>query len=79
MVQNYKMQDRVILSSFNIDQIKEVRRLDSTIRIQLFATVNKEIIDQLKEINAEWIGSNEFSQEIIDYAHSKIYYLMFGQ
>ena len=71
MVQNYKMQDRVILSSFNIDQIKEVRRLDSTIRIQLFATVNKEIIDQLKEINAEWIGSNEFSQEIIDYAHSK--------
>ncbi|MDP1678017.1 MAG: glycerophosphodiester phosphodiesterase family protein [Bacteroidota bacterium] len=71
MIQKYGMQSRVILSSFNINQITSAKTLDPTIRVQLFATASNAIIDQVKAINGEWIGSSLGTQPLIDYAHSK--------
>ena len=71
MIQKYGMQSRVILSSFNINQITAAKTLDPTIRVQLFAAATNAIIDQVKGINGEWIGSNVGTQSLVDYSHSK--------
>jgi len=71
MIQKYEMQSRVIVSSFDISKLSSVKALDSTIRVQLFASVHEGIIDQMKGINGEWVGSNIASQSLVDYAHSK--------
>lgn len=69
MIQAYGMQSRVVVSSFSLSQITEVKSLDSTIAVQLFASASYEIIDQIRAIKGEWIGSNTSSKELIDYAH----------
>ena len=71
MIQKYGMQSKVIVSSFDIAQITSVKSLDATIRVQLFATATNAIIDQVKGINGEWIGSSVGTQPLIDYAHSQ--------
>jgi len=66
------LQDRVIVSSFNQSQITQVKTIDPTIAVQRFETVTNAIIDQVAAINGEWVGSGgNFTQTIIDYAHSK--------
>ncbi len=65
------LQDRVIISSFSLSQITQVKTLDPTIAVQLFASVTTSHIDQIAAINGEWVGSSgPFNQTIIDYAHS---------
>ena len=47
MVREMEMEDRVIVSSFNLSQITRVRNLDPSIPIQLFGTIAESHIDQL--------------------------------
>jgi len=72
MIQDWKMQDRVIISSFNISQISNSKTLDSSIDVQVFGTITTELIDQLVAIGGEWAGSGgTVTKELVDYAHSK--------
>lgn len=72
MIQDYGMQTRVVISSFNFAQISQVKTLDSTIAVQLFGTITNFNIDQVSNIGGEWVGSGgTTTQAIIDYAHSK--------
>ena len=72
MVQKLNMQDRVLVSSFNLAQITAVKSIDPTIPVQLFGTITNANIDQVVAINGEWVGSGgSLNQSIIDYAHSK--------
>jgi len=71
-VQNCGMQDRVIVSSFSLGQITEVKTLDPIIPVQLFGTIAESHIDQVAAISGEWVGSGgTLTQELIDYAHAK--------
>lgn len=73
MVQDLNMQNRVIISSFNINQITESKSLDASIPVQLFVgTTSNSAIDQVAAINGEWIGSGgTVTTTFLDYAHSK--------
>jgi len=72
MIQDYGMQSRVVVSSFNFAQISQVKTLDSSIAVQLFGTITNFNIDQVANIGGEWVGSGgTTTQAIIDYAHSK--------
>ncbi|MFA6980846.1 MAG: LamG-like jellyroll fold domain-containing protein [Ignavibacteriaceae bacterium] len=72
MIQDYGMQSRVVVSSFNFAQISQVKSLDTTISVQLFGTITNFNIDQVANIGGEWVGSGgTTTQAIIDYAHSK--------
>ncbi len=72
MIQDYGMQRRVVVSSFNFAQISQVKTLDPTVKVQLFGTITNFNIDQVSSIGGEWVGSGgTTTQAIIDYAHSK--------
>ena len=72
MIQDFGMEDRVIVSSFSFPQIAECRSLDASIDIQLFGTITNALIDQVAGINGEWVGSGgTITQELIYYAHSQ--------
>ncbi|MCK9426615.1 MAG: T9SS type A sorting domain-containing protein [Ignavibacteriaceae bacterium] len=72
MIQDYGMQTRVIVSSFNLSQLSQVKTLDPTMKVQLFGTITNFNIDQVANIGGEWVGSGgTTTQAIIDYAHSK--------
>ncbi len=72
LVQQMGMESRVLISSFSLTQITQVKTLDATIAVQLFATVANSHIDQVAAINGEWVGSGgTVTQAILDYAHSK--------
>lgn len=72
MIQAFGMQSRVIVSSFNFSQLTQTKSLDTTIAVQLFATITNAMIDQVAAINGEWVGSGgTITQAIINYAHSK--------
>ena len=70
LVQKLGMQSRVIVSSFNLAQITEVKTLDPTIPVQLFGTITQSNIDQVSAINGEWVGTGgTIDQSLLDYAH----------
>ncbi len=72
MIQDFGMQDRVIVSSFTFTQIAECKSLDNSIDVQLFGTISNSMIDQVSLITGEWVGSGgTITQALIDYAHSK--------
>jgi glycerophosphoryl diester phosphodiesterase len=72
MIQDYGMQTRVVVSSFNLSQLSQVKTLDPTMKVQLFGTITNYNIDQVANIGGEWVGSGgTTTQAIIDYAHSK--------
>jgi len=72
VIQAMGLQTRVIVSGFSLTQITQVKTLDATIPVQLFATITNSNIDQVAAINGEWVGSGtNYLQTIIDYAHSK--------
>ena len=72
MIQKAKMVDRVVVSSFNLAQITEVKTLDPTIPVQLFASITYSHIDQVVAINGDWVGSGgTITQDLLDYAHSQ--------
>ncbi len=72
MIQDWKMQSRVIVSGFNFAQISQSKILDPTIDVQVFGTITPEIIDKMAAINGEWVGSGgAVTKELVDYAHSK--------
>lgn len=72
MIRDWKMQSRVIVSSFNFAQVSRSKILDPTIDVQVFGTINPEIIDKMAAIKAEWVGSGgTVTKELVDYAHSK--------
>lgn len=69
-IQQCGMQDRVIVSSFSLAQITEVKSLDPTMAVQLFGSITESNIDQMAAINGEWVGSGStLTQDLIDYAH----------
>ncbi len=71
-VQKCGMQDRVIVSSFSLGQITEVKTLDPAIAVQLFGTIAESHIDQVAAISGEWVGSGgTLTQGLIDYAHAE--------
>ncbi|MBL7112671.1 MAG: T9SS type A sorting domain-containing protein [Bacteroidales bacterium] len=70
MIQKLEMESRVIVSSFSLSQITEVKLLDPTIAVQLFGTITESNIDQVVAINGDWVGSGgNLTQTVIDYAH----------
>ena len=72
IIQILGMQSKVIVSSFSLAQITQVKAIDATIPVQLFATATNTEIDQVSAIGGEWVGSgSNYSQAIMDYAHSK--------
>lgn len=72
MIQDYKLTSRVVISSFDFAQISKVKTIDPTIKVQLFATATNAVIDQIKGINGEWVGSSgSVTKELLDYSHSK--------
>ena len=72
MIQDYKMTARVVVSSFDFNQIAKVKTLDPSIRVQLFATATNAIIDQIATIKGEWVGSNGgVTTDLLNYSHSK--------
>jgi glycerophosphoryl diester phosphodiesterase len=73
LVKSKNLQNRVIISSFNLAQITQSKTLDPTIHVQLFvSTTSNTTIDQVAQINGEWIGSGgSVTQAFLDYARSK--------
>ena len=72
MIQDFEMQSKVIISSFNFYQLTEVKSLDSTIQVQLFATASTSYLDQIDAIGGEWIGSDGTPTSfILNYAREK--------
>ncbi len=72
MVQKLGMESRVIVSSFSLAQITEVKTLDPSIAVQLFGTITESHIDQVVAINGEWVGSGgNMTQTVVDYAHAQ--------
>ncbi|MFZ5939588.1 MAG: LamG-like jellyroll fold domain-containing protein [Bacteroidota bacterium] len=70
LVQKLQMEPRVIIASFNINQITASKAADPTIRVMLFGTITTAMIDQVKAIFGEWVGSGgAITQELLDYAH----------
>lgn len=69
-VQKWNLQSRVVLSSFNLSQLIAVKSLDSTIRVQVYGSATNSMIDGLKAMGGEWIGSDVTTQPLVDYAHS---------
>ncbi len=70
MVKLSGMESRVIISSFSLSQITEVKALEPTIVVQLFGTIAEAHIDQVAAIDGEWVGSGgTLTQAVIDYAH----------
>lgn len=70
-VQKWNMQSRVVLSSFNYNQLASVKSLDPSIRVQLYGSANTSMMDGFKTINGDWIGSDVTNQTVVDYAHTK--------
>ncbi len=72
LVKAMNMEDRVLISCFNLNQIAQVRTLDPSIEIQQFVnSVSQSEINDLKAINAEWIGSgSEVSPALRDSVHA---------
>lgn len=70
-VQKWNLQSRVVLSSFNLNQLAAVKTLDPTIRVQVYGSATTFTIDGIKNINGEWIGSDIANQQLVDYAHTK--------
>ena len=72
LVKAMNMEDEVLVSCFNLNQIAQVRTLDPSIEIQQFVnSVDQSEINQLKAINAEWIGSgSEVTPELRDSVHA---------
>jgi glycerophosphoryl diester phosphodiesterase len=72
-VQDLQLQNRVIISSFNMAQLTESRGIDPTLATQLFGSSNTNaIIDQLVTAGINWYGSSAApTKAFLDYAHSK--------
>ncbi len=71
-VQRRNMQDRVILSSFNLSQITQSKQLDPSIPVQLFATITATHINQVAAIKGEWVGSGgTITKALLDLAHAQ--------
>ncbi|MEN8156479.1 MAG: LamG-like jellyroll fold domain-containing protein [Bacteroidota bacterium] len=70
MIHGIGMGNRVIVSSFSLAQLTEVKSLDPTISVQLFGTISESSVDQVVAINGDWVGSGgTLTQTVIDYAH----------
>ncbi len=66
------MQDRVIVSSFNFNQIAKCKQLDASIPVQLFGTIAQTQINQVAAIGGEWVGtSGAISKALLDSTHAK--------
>ena len=72
MIQDWGMNDRVVVSSFNFYQLTQIKNLDSTIQVQFFIDgATTTAIDQVNAINGEWLGSDGTPTSfLLDYAHS---------
>ncbi|MBU1633490.1 hypothetical protein KJ762_03155, partial [bacterium] len=71
-VQKRNMQDRVIISSFIFEQIEQSKKIDSSIPVQLFATIIQENINQVSNIGGEWVGTGGIvTQALLDSTHIK--------
>lgn len=71
-VQKRNMQDRVIISSFNLDQITQAKTLDPSIPVQLFGTITQTNINQVAAIGGEWVGTGgSVTQALLDSTHAK--------
>ncbi len=72
LVQKMHMEGDVIIASFNLTQITASKTADPTIRVMLFGTITNTMIDQVKAIYGEWVGSGgTITQDLIDYAHGQ--------
>ncbi len=71
-VQQRNMQDRVIISSFNLSQITTSKQLDPSIPVQLFGTITQANIDQVASIGGEWVGTGgAVTQALLDSTHAR--------
>lgn len=71
-VQKRKMEQRVIISSFNLSQITRSKTLAPTIPVQLFGAITQTNIEQVAAIGGEWVGtSGVITQALLDSAHAK--------
>ncbi len=71
-VQRRSMQDRVIISSFNLSQITQSKQIDPSIPVHLFATITATHISQVAAIKGEWVGSGgAITKALIDLAHAQ--------
>jgi len=70
-VQKWNLQSRVVLSSFNLNQLAAVKNLDPTIRVQLYGSASNAMIDGLKTIKGDWIGSDITNLGVVNYAHTQ--------
>ncbi|MFH1527280.1 MAG: LamG-like jellyroll fold domain-containing protein, partial [Bacteroidota bacterium] len=72
-VQKRNMQNRVIISSFNFDQISQAKVIDPSIPVQLFSgAIVQANIDQVAGIGGEWVGSGgTITQALLDSARAK--------
>ncbi|WP_020569469.1 glycerophosphodiester phosphodiesterase family protein [Neolewinella persica] len=71
MIQNYGLQNRVIVSSFSFPRLAEIKSFDSSIPVMFFATITDAVIDQVEAIGGDWVGGSFVTQALLDYAHSK--------
>ncbi|MBN2356169.1 hypothetical protein JXO59_08650, partial [candidate division KSB1 bacterium] len=71
-VQQRNMQDRVIISSFNFNQIATSKQIDPSIPVQLFGTITQANINQVADIGGEWVGTGgAVTQALLDSTHAK--------
>jgi len=70
-VQKWNLQSRVVLSSFNLNQLAAVKNLDPTIRVQVYGSASNTMIDGLKTIKGDWIGSDVTNIGVVNYAHTQ--------
>lgn len=73
LVQQLDLRDRVIISSFDFNQIAGVKAIDPAIPVQLFSgNITQANIDQVAGINGEWVGTGgTATQALLDAAHAQ--------
>ncbi|MBU0473619.1 MAG: Ig-like domain-containing protein [Bacteroidetes bacterium] len=73
LVRKKKMENRVIISSFNFTQVVQSISIAPEIDVQLFAgSITETMINNMGAMNAEWVGSGgDLTPALINLAHAK--------
>jgi len=72
LVRELDMEQQVIISGFNYDQVSLARAIAPEIPVQLFGHINKKDIDRMAAIRGEWVGTGgKPDRQLLGYAHER--------
>jgi len=71
MIKSKGLQSRVLVSSFSLPRLAEIKSIDPSIPVMFFATITNDVIDQVEDIGGDWVGGSSTTRTLLDYAHAK--------